>query len=144
MFSSAPTNNKSSKISINFNAKNWVQVDSDQSDFAYKNIKSNSFLIINSNCKKYIANSLKGLTATMLSNITDLTIEKQTTHILKKREALSTYASGKVDGIKTHLVIITIKKNRCIYDFILISASKDSMAMDNSALMELINNSSIQ
>ena len=39
------------------------------------------------------------------------------------RESLRTEASGKLDGIKISMIVQTLKKNRCIYDFVLISPS---------------------
>ena len=60
---------------------------------------------------------LTALTHHLLIGFTERVVSSQKTLELDGREALRTEVIGKLDGVKTHLVVFVLKKNGCVYDF---------------------------
>ena len=56
-------------------------------------------------------------------------IEKKET-TFSERDAIDMTVQGKIDGIKSFIRLLTLKKNRCVYDFTLISNSEKSFRRD--------------
>lgn len=102
----------------------------DTADKAYINKKTNSIITVNSTCKKYESSTLKHLTLNILGGVQKFKILKQELNILFKRELLRTYAKGKIDGVKIYIRTDIFKKNRCIYDFILIANNYKNLIQD--------------
>ena len=137
MFSSneGSTYLKSKNIANGFDLKipnNWEKIKTEGSDYALKNKKTNSIILLNSACRKYEASSLNALTSSMLTGIDDLNILAKNQITLHDREAQEVRVEGKVDGVKTYFNIITLQKNYCIYDYILISPNLKKIENDYS------------
>ena len=56
--------------------------------------------------------------------------EKKNT-VYQEREAVEISANGKLDGIARYFKIITLQKNNCIYDYMLISTSAKNLEADS-------------
>ena len=112
----------------------WEEINSEGSDYALKNKTTHSIFLFNSSCRKYEGGTLNSLTGAMLSGIDNLEIseKKKVTH--QGREANEITASGSVDGIQRYFKIVTLQKNSCIYDYILIATTKNNRETDTSAL----------
>ena len=108
----------------------WVEMNAEGSDYALRNKKTKSIFLFNSACRKYEASSLSSLTSSILSGIDDLQIIKQETVYYQEREAAEVSASGKLDGVVRFFRIVTIQKNNCIYDYVLISTSPKNLEED--------------
>lgn len=140
---STKTFQKNPQLKIQFSNPSWNDISKEGSDFASRNTKTNSIIIVNSNCKKYISTGLRDLTENILMGLDNKKIIIQKTSNAKSREILTTIASGKLDGIQTYIKIITLKKNRCIYDYMLISKNlkllkSDSIIFDSIFISSLI------
>lgn len=108
-------------------------MNAEASDYALENIKTKSFFILNSACRKYEASNLNTLTSSILSGIENLNIIEKKNSFYQGREAAEVVASGTLDGIQRFFRIITIHKNNCIYDYVLISTNRKNIETDTPA-----------
>jgi hypothetical protein len=136
--SSESTNYKKSNEIIN-NLKNnipnpWKEISAEASDYALENAKTKSLFILNSACRKYESSNLNTLTSSMMTGIENLNITDKHNSFYQEREAAEVTANGTLDGVKRFFKIITIRKNNCIYDYVLISTNDKNLSEDTSAL----------
>jgi len=136
--SSEPTNYKKSGEIINNLKRNipkpWKEINAEASDYALENSQTKSIFILNSACRKYESSNLNTLTSSILSGIENLNVTERTNAFYQEREAAEVTASGALDGIQRHFKIITIHKNNCIYDYVLISTNQKNLVSDTPAL----------
>tara|TARA_R110002049_G_scaffold164429_4_gene330455 strand:+ start:1552 stop:2070 length:519 start_codon:yes stop_codon:yes gene_type:complete len=132
---------KSKTIELNFRNSNWSKIDSDRADYAFKHDLSPSILVINSLCQKYDKTSLVQLTDNILAGLEMPKVLKQQNMRLFERASLRTDATGKLDGVKAHMLIQVVKKDRCIYDFVLITKAKTIDKSLSDSFSELVNTS---
>ncbi len=109
---------------------NWTRLTDDGADFALLNKKSNSIFLINSACRKNETSSLNALSSSLITGIADIEIIERKNIDYQGREAQEIKFSGKVDGVKSFVNILTTQKNYCIYDFVLISKSNKKLEQD--------------
>ncbi len=116
----------------------WKEISSEGSDFALENSKSKSFFLFNSACRKYEGSNLNALTSSILSGIDDLNIIERKNVFYQEREAVEILASGRLDGVERFFKIITIQKNYCVYDYVLISTNRKNIDADVPALQTFL------
>ena len=122
----------------------WKEIKPDNSDQAFLNSKTKSILIANSLGKKYQSTSRENLMGNILSGIDNVKVEQNDEHKLVSRDALRSYVRGKMDGVPVYMILQVIKKNRCIYDFALISKSKETRLQDESYFYGLLDSLEIE
>lgn len=130
---------KSEELEISFKHKDWQRIEADMADDAYKNTKNGNILIINSLCRKYDRTTLEQLTDNILAGLSDSSIIDRKSSNLFKRSSLRTIASGTLDGVKTHMIIEVVKKDRCIYDIVLITSDKKIASAHINDFEQLLN-----
>lgn len=108
----------------------WEQVNSEGADFAINNKKTSSTFLINSSCRKNEQSSLNALSSSLLNGIEQINIITKNSISYEDREAQEIRFSGKVDGVSTYINIMTVQKNYCIYDFVLISKNQKKLEND--------------
>lgn len=129
---------KSETLRINYLSSRWRPITSDTADYAAQNPVSNSIITANSMCKKYDSTSLKHLTSNILSGVEDPETLESKTLTYSGRDALATTIKGKLDGVLTYMKIMTVRKNRCVYDFILISPSFAAFDKDKNDFADFL------
>lgn len=112
----------------------WSVISSEGSDYALQNKNSKSLFLFNSACRKYEASTLNALTSSMLTGIEDINITEKNNVFYQERDAVEVAANGKLDGVVRFFRIVTIQKNNCIYDYILISTNQRNLDADTPAL----------
>lgn len=117
----------------------WQEIKNDGSDFAIRNSKSNSTILLNSSCRKNDNGNLNSLTTSILSGIENVTIISKKNISLYEREAIEIKASGKLDGITVHFLITTLQKNFCVYDYVLISSNAKKLEQDSGTYSNFLN-----
>ncbi len=118
--------------------KNWSEVRNEASDLALINNKSKSFFLLNSACRKYESSTLNTLTASIFSGINNLVYLEQNKTSYQEREAMLASAQGTIDGVTRFIKVLTTQKNNCIYDFALISISKEKLDIDTNDFNKFI------
>lgn len=112
----------------------WKEINSEGSDYALINNKTKSLFLFNSACRKYEGSTLNALTSSMLAGIEDLKITEKKNTFYQEREAVEVAANGKLDGVVRFFRVVTLQKNNCIYDYILISTNQKNLDTDYSYL----------
>ncbi len=118
--------------------KNWVRLTDEGADFALLNNKSNSIFLINSACRKNEFSSLNALSSSLITGIADIEILERKNIEYQGREAQEIKFTGKVDGVKSFINILTTQKNNCIYDFVLISKTLKKLDTDYSSFNDFV------
>jgi len=120
---------KSDSIFTSFSEKNWIRVNSHQSDadFAFQNKNTKSYIYVESLCHKYQDVPLNKLSAKLLNHFNNPEIQNQETFNYQKREALKTFARGKIDGVTVDLTVVNLKKNDCLYDLVMITPDNKTL-----------------
>ncbi|MDD4973660.1 MAG: hypothetical protein PHY93_04880 [Bacteriovorax sp.] len=116
----------------------WSAINSEGSDYALQNINTKSLFLFNSACRKYEASTLSALTSSILTGIEDVKITEKNNVFYQEREGVEVAANGKLDGILRFFRIVTIQKNNCIYDYVLISTNQKNLNTDTPALKVFI------
>lgn len=114
--------------------KPWSKLSSEGSDYALQNKKSKSIFLFNSSCRKFEGSSLEALTSSMLTGIEDLQVTEKKDAFYQDRDAVEVTANGKLDGITRFFKIVTIQKNNCIYDYVLIATNAKNLSADTADL----------
>lgn len=109
----------------------WSEINSEGSDYALQNNKTKSIFLFNSSCRKYEGSNLNALTSSLLTGIEDVNMTEKKNTVYQEREALEITANGKLDGVARYFKIITLQKNNCIYDYMLISTSAKNLEADS-------------
>lgn len=119
-----PKEFKSRDYRIDFDFPHWIQLPEKDADRVYGNSKTGSIIFINSLCKKYTSANLEDVSSNLFGGIVDLEVKEKQNVIYQDREAIDTYAVGKMDGVVVHLKLRTLKRNHCTYDFSLVMPLK--------------------
>lgn len=114
---------KNENLKISLPSNSWEMLTPDKSDYAMINKKTKSIIMINSLCKKYLSHNFNDLFNGMTAGISNLKVKSKKIIKFSGRKASEFEIMGDVDGVKTHVKGLTLKKNRCIYDFILMAKS---------------------
>jgi hypothetical protein len=131
-------NIKSKSYSFEIDDDLWEKTEPDTSDHAYLNPDSGSYFIINSLCKKYQNASLGKLSSSIISGISNLKISDKKTLLIHNREGIVLVGEGKLDGVVFKLKILTFQKDRCTYDFALLSPGKGYTVKESHSFDSLI------
>lgn len=116
----------------------WSELNAEGSDYALSNNETHSIFLFNSACRKYEGSNLSALTSSILSGMEELKILNKKNTYYQEREAVEVLASGKLDGVLRFFQIITIQKNNCIYDYILISTNLKNLELDSPAMKSFL------
>jgi hypothetical protein len=116
----------------------WVIINNETSDFAITNTSTRSVFILNSACRKFEANNLNSLTTAMLAGVEVIRVLDKKIISYQARDAMDMTVLGKVDGVERFFHLMTIQKNNCIYDFVLISTSEKNLNNDNNDFLGFI------
>jgi uncharacterized GH25 family protein len=120
---------KSEGLRINFKHSEWKRVSSSDSDadLVFQNEFSKSLIYVESVCQKYQDVSLEKLSTKLLEHFSAPEVLRQETLNYQNREALKTFARGKLDGVSVDLTFMNLKKNDCLYDFVMITPKANSL-----------------
>ena len=129
---SDPRAEKSKEYKIDFSDTLWTQISPDLADLAYLNNATGSIITSNSQCKKYEKSTLDQLADNVVrgSGLEGIEVIEKKETTFSERDAIDMTVQGKIDGIKSFIRLLTLKKNRCVYDFTLISNSEKSFRRD--------------
>ena len=136
--------NKSESYKIDFTENGWSSISPDDSDYAFQNMETKSIIFVNSFCKKYDSSTLEQLISHLFGGIQKIKIEKKGQKKVHGRDAMHILANGELDGVKIFIDLQVLKKNRCVYDFILVSTDKGKRRSDGPILDKVVQGARIQ
>jgi hypothetical protein len=101
----------------------WRKLEDDASLLTFRDAARDLVVSVNGRCGKDGDDvPLKALTQHLFIYFTERQITDQRRTNLDGREALRTELSAKLDGVARRFLVYVLKKNSCVYDFILIAA----------------------
>jgi hypothetical protein len=101
----------------------WRRIEDDGSLLTFRDAGRDLLITVNGRCGKDGDDvPLVALTQHLFVYFTDRNVIEQRNVTLDGRDALRTELSAKLDGVARHLIVYVMKKNGCVYDFILIGA----------------------
>lgn len=130
---------KNTGLKLSSPSSKWEVIDKDKSDFAFHNTDSHSVIFINSMCRKYLNSNLKSYFNSLFNDVRDLEITREETKNVFEREALVIHASTSLDGVSSNLSVILFKKDRCLYDLVLINSDKANLKKEVQDLNRILN-----
>ena len=116
----------------------WTTVDAGGADYAWWHRESGATIYSDSNCEKgYSDSSLERLANAQSAAIDDAEQVSLREHRLAERDALTAVYSGQVDGVPVVVTTTILKKDRCIYDFVMVApvGSEDVLTADYDSLV---------
>jgi hypothetical protein len=100
----------------------WRQIEINDTALAFRDDENAATVAINGRCGKDADDvPLQSLTQHLFLQFTERRLEDQQLFPLDGREALRTEISAKLDGIEKHFVVVVLKKDGCVYDFLQIA-----------------------
>ncbi len=101
----------------------WRKLEDDDSLLTFRDAARDMVVSVNGRCGKDGEDvPLEALTQHLFIYFTERQITDQRRINLDGREALRTELSAKLDGVARRFVVCVLKKDGCVYDFILIAA----------------------
>lgn len=135
---------KSDLYQFKFKKDGWKEIDPDKSDHAFIHKESNSILVLNSMCKKYEASSYQHLTENILSGFEDIKYEQEQDIKIFSRKGKQIRVKASLDGISTFFQFVSVRKDRCLYDFLLITNSPEKRIKMSDDFKDFINSVNIR
>ena len=100
----------------------WTVVDAGGADFAWWHRETGATIYTDSNCEKAFSDSsLERLANAQAAAIDDSQLVELKEHRLSERDALTAIYAGQVDGVPVRVMTTVVKKDRCIYDFVMVA-----------------------
>jgi hypothetical protein len=100
----------------------WRRIEIKDTALAFRDDENAATIAINGRCGKDAEDvPLRALTQHLFLQFTDRRLEEQQLLALDGREALATQLVAKLDGVEKHFVVVVLKKDGCVYDFLQIA-----------------------
>jgi hypothetical protein len=100
----------------------WRRIDTSQGLLAFRDDEQSATVLVNGRCGKDADDvPLSALTQHLFLMFTDRNIEEEENVPFDGREARRTVLSAKLDGVPKRFEAVVLKKDGCVYDFVLIS-----------------------
>jgi hypothetical protein len=101
----------------------WREVEADGALIAFRDDQAAATVALSGRCGLDGDDvPLEALTHHLFISFTDRTLLKQQRFELAGRAALRSELTAKLDGVLMHYVVVVLKKNGCVYDFMLVNA----------------------
>jgi hypothetical protein len=100
----------------------WRTIDADGALIAFRDDAAEATIALNGRCGLDGDDvPLEALTHHLFLHFTDATFVKQEHLELAGRAALRTELTAALDGVPMHYVVVVLKKNACVYDFMFVN-----------------------
>lgn len=100
----------------------WRAIDADGALLAFRDDPAEASIALNGRCGLDGDDvPLEALTHHLFLRFTDATLLKQQRFELAGRAALRTELTASLDGVAMHYVVVVLKKNNCVYDFMFVN-----------------------
>ena len=107
----------------------WRRLEMAQASLAFRDDAAGASVLVNAQCKRADDDTpLAALTNHLLIGTTERQLESQTVAPFDGREALQPKVRAKLDGVPFAFDIFVLKKDGCIYDFVLVAPEESAEA----------------
>lgn len=131
------TTKRASGVEFNEPAKPFSKKSVEDVDAAWKNESNGNSISYVSDCKDATDPSLDQITGGLLGGLSGVKRESDETVTVQGREGKRVLATGKVDGVPTHIDLLVFKRNQCIYILSYVGVSK-AFAVDRGAFNKFV------
>lgn len=101
----------------------WQRIKTDLARLAFRSERSEATLMVNGRCGRDDEDvPLAALTRHLFFTFTEREVIEEKMVAMDAREALHTIARAKLDGVPKMFDVYVLKKDGCVYDFVIISA----------------------
>lgn len=101
----------------------WQAIEAENTLIAYRDRDGSATIAVNGRCGKDGDDvPLESLTHHLFLHFTERQVQSQDKLALDGRDALRTVLLAKLDGVPKHFVVVVVKKDGCVYDFLRIGA----------------------
>lgn len=109
----------------------FEKLTSASADASWKHKKTGNIISLFSECSAGSESSLESLQGDAARALDEVKTEKDSRFDFNDREAQRTLYSGKIDGVKMNMEVVTLKKNSCSY-IISLMGRKDRFESDTT------------
>ena len=100
----------------------WHRIEVSETRLAFRDDQAQALIAVGGRCDRDGDDvPLEALTHHLFLYFTNRHVEKQERVALDGREALRTELSAELDGVPRSFVIVVLKKDGCVYDFMLVT-----------------------
>lgn len=82
-------------------------------------------------CRKYQNSNVKTSAFNLLTGLNNLSIKSEKPITFRSYSGVDLEATGKLDGVEVIVKLLSFRRYRCTYDFVLISSNKIEFAQDD-------------
>jgi hypothetical protein len=101
----------------------WRRLNAEGTLLSFRDDAGGNTVAVNARCGKDADDvPLQSLTQHLFLQFTERQVTEQRLIQLAGREALSSELQAKLDGVSKHFIVVVLKKDGCVYDFLNISA----------------------
>lgn len=105
----------------------WRSLDSSDTLLSFRDDQDQSSIAVNGRCGKDAQDvPLRALTQHLFLQFTEREVSDERLLSLDGREAMRTQLQAKLDGVRKHFIVVVLKKDGCIYDFLYVAAAQPS------------------
>ncbi len=109
------------------------QVETDEARIALQNDTVGATVAVGARCgQKSDDVPLQALVQHLFLQFEDKKVISEEQFVLNSRAALRSEVVARLDGVKRHFVVVVMKKNRCVYDFLHVDGGGDAPALRKS------------
>lgn len=100
----------------------WSRIDTSHGLLAFRHEEQQATMLVNGRCGADADDvPLAALTAHLFMRFTERTVDEETVIPFDGREAMRTVMTAKLDGVPRRFEAHVLKKDGCVYDFVLIA-----------------------
>jgi hypothetical protein len=116
----------------------WRRLDAEATLLSFRDDTAGSTVAVNARCGKDADDvPLQSLTQHLFLQFTERQVSDQRLIQLAGREALWSELQAKLDGVRKHFIVVVLKKDGCVYDFVHIT-SNPATARDREAFSRFV------
>lgn len=103
--------------------EDWQSIQAENTLLAFRDRDGSATIAVNGRCGKDGDDvPLESLTHHLFLHFTERQVQTQEKLALDGRDALRTVLLAKLDGVPKHFVVVVLKKDGCVYDFLRIGS----------------------
>ncbi len=111
---------KAKSFQLAFDPIGWAELkEKADADKAWHNPKTGAIMSVRSLCDRYEHVSLRNLSKNLQDVLDDVEVLDTQSRSIASREAYDSLIVGTLDGVKVQSRIVVVRKNHCLFDFVI-------------------------
>jgi hypothetical protein len=111
----------------------WVEVNPGGADYSWWNSDTGATIYTDSNCEHHFEDSpLSRLVEAQVTALDDVELQHSESTTILGRAGLSALHYGSIDGVRVSVRTTVVKRNGCVYDFVMVGPIGENLALSDS------------